>query len=94
LIASGPLLDRCDPAYLGELRDLLAYYRLIETEKLMGQGRLAKAELEVWRSRFPWHRGVRGNVALREMVVSAAAASPPVMRMLARLTGPHRRRHS
>jgi glycosyltransferase involved in cell wall biosynthesis len=94
LIASGPLLDRCDPAYLGELHDLLAYYRLMETEKLAGQGRLAKGELETWRSRFPWRRGVRGKVALREMVVSAAATSPLLMRMLARLTGPARRRRS
>ncbi len=94
LTASGPLLDRCDPAYLGELHDLLAYYRLIETEKLVGQGRLAKGELETWRNRFPWRRGVRGKVALREMVVSAAATSPLVMRALARLTGPARRRRS
>jgi glycosyltransferase involved in cell wall biosynthesis len=94
LTASGPLLDRCDPAYLGELHDLLAYYRLLETEKLVGQGTLAKVELERWRARFPWRRGVRGKVALREMVVSAAAASPLVMKVLARLTGPPRRRHS
>jgi glycosyltransferase involved in cell wall biosynthesis len=94
LIAAGPLLDRCDPAYLGELHDLLAYYRLIETEKLVGQGRLAKGELETWRSRFPWRRGARGKVALRELVVSAAATSPLVMGALARLTGPARRRRS
>lgn len=86
LTASGPLLDRCDPAYLGELHDLLAYYRLIETEKLMGQGKLATGELEAWRKRYPWRRGVRGKVALREMVVSAAAAAPLVMRVLARRT--------
>jgi glycosyltransferase involved in cell wall biosynthesis len=94
LVASGPLLERCDPAYLGELHDLLAYYRLIETEKLVGQGTLAKGELESWRKRFPWRRGVGGKVALREMAVSAAAASPVVMAALARLTGPGRRRHS
>jgi glycosyltransferase involved in cell wall biosynthesis len=94
LIASGPLLDRCDPSYLGELHDLLAYYRLIETEKLVGRGRLAKGELETWRRRFPWRRGVRGKVALREMVVSAAAASPLVMSVLARLTGPDRRKNN
>ena len=94
LTASGPLLDRCDPAYLGELHDLLAYYRLVETEKLVGQARLTKEELERWRTRFPWRRGVGGKVALREMVVSAAVASPPLMRMVARLTGPDRRRRS
>jgi glycosyltransferase involved in cell wall biosynthesis len=90
----GPLLDRCDPAYLGELHDLLAYYRLIETEKLMGRGRLTRAELEGWRKRFPWRRGVRGKVALREIVVSAAAGRPPLMAALAILTGPRRRRNS
>jgi glycosyltransferase involved in cell wall biosynthesis len=94
LIASGPLLDRCDSAYLGELHDLLAYYRLIETEKLVGQGRLAKGELETWRKRFPWRRGVRGKVALREMVVSVAVTSPLVMGAVARLTGAGRRRRS
>jgi hypothetical protein len=94
LTASGPLLERCDPAYLGELHDLLAYYRLLETEKQVGQGVLVKGELEQWRARFPWRRGVRGKVALRELLVSAAAASPLVMRMLARLTGPPRRTHS
>jgi glycosyltransferase involved in cell wall biosynthesis len=94
LTASGPLLDRCDPAYLGELHDLLAYYRLMETEKLVGQGRLARSELETWRNRFPWRRGVGGKLALREMIVSAAASLPPVMRALARVTGPARRRHS
>lgn len=92
LTESGPLIARCDPAYLGELHDLLAYYRLIETEKLMRQGRLATGELRSWRARFPWRRAVRGRVALREMVVSTAAASPPVMRILAWLAGPGRRR--
>jgi hypothetical protein len=94
LTASGPLLSRCDPAYLAELHDLLAYYRLIETEKLVGQGRLAMGELETWRKRFPWRRGVGGKLALREMVVSAAARLPPVMRALARVTGPAGRRRS
>jgi glycosyltransferase involved in cell wall biosynthesis len=94
LTASGPLLERCDPAYLDELHDLLAYYRLIETEKLVGQRKLARGDLESWRKRFPWRRGVSGKVALREMVVSAAATSPLIMGVLARLTGPGRRRRS
>jgi hypothetical protein len=94
LTASGPLLERCEPAYRGELHDLLAYYRLIETEKLVGQGRLTTAELESWRRRFPWRRGVRGKVALRERLVSAAVAWPPLMPVLGRLTGPRRRRNS
>ncbi|MGH7581009.1 MAG: glycosyltransferase family 2 protein [Gemmatimonadales bacterium] len=94
LTASGPLLARCDPAYLGELHDLLAYYRLVETEKLVGQRRLTRSELAEWRARFPWRRGVGGRVALREMRVSAAAASPLIMRVLAPVTGPRRRRNS
>jgi hypothetical protein len=94
LVASGPLLDRCDRAYLGELHDLLAYYRLIETEKLMGQGRLGKEDLRTWRGRFPWRRGVRGRIALRELLVSAGAAAPPVGKVLARLTRPAGRTRS
>ena len=94
LIATGPLLDRCDPAYLGELHDLLAYYRLMETEKLVRQGRLTKAELRTWRERFPWRRGARGKIAARELLVSTAATSPLVMRALVRLTGPARRSRS
>jgi glycosyltransferase involved in cell wall biosynthesis len=94
LTASGPLLDRCDPAYLGELHDLLAYYRLVETEKLSWQGRLAKEELENWRRRYPWRRGARGKVALREILVSATVASPVVGKLLMRLTGPGRRTYS
>ena len=94
LTASGPLIDRCDPAFLGELRDLLAYYRLVETEKLVGQRRLTPGELAGWRARFPWRRGVGGKVALREKLVSAAAASPLIMRVLAPVTGPRRQRNS
>jgi glycosyltransferase involved in cell wall biosynthesis len=74
LTASGPLLDRCDPAYLGELHDLLAYYRLIETEKLAKQGRLASVELADWRARYPWRRSPGGRLRLRELLVTAAAA--------------------
>jgi glycosyltransferase involved in cell wall biosynthesis len=94
LTASGPLLDRCDPAYLGELHELLAYYRLVETEKLVGRRRLTRGELAEWRARFPWPRGVRGRIALRERLVTAAAASTLIMRMLAPVTGPRRQRNS
>jgi glycosyltransferase involved in cell wall biosynthesis len=92
LIASEPLVERCDPAYLGELHDLLAYYRLIETEKQARQEKLTKSDLESWRRRFPWRRRPRGKVALREILVSAAVASPLAGRMLGRLAG--RRTHS
>jgi glycosyltransferase involved in cell wall biosynthesis len=94
LTASDPLIARCDPDYLGELYDLLAYYRLVETEKLVGQQRLTRVELADWRRRFPWRRGTAGKVALRELLVSAAAASPLVRRLLAPVTGPRPRRNS
>ncbi len=87
LTASGPLLERCDPAYLAELDDLLAYYRLVETEKLAMQGVLSKAGLAGWRGRFPWRRGVRGRLALRELLVTGAAAAPALTRVLARVAG-------
>ena len=87
LTASEPLLERCDPAYLGELHDLLAYYRLMETEKLAMQGGLSKAGLAGWRGRFPWRRGVRGRLALRELLVTGAAAAPVLTRVLARVAG-------
>jgi glycosyltransferase involved in cell wall biosynthesis len=73
LTASGALLERCDPGYLGELHDLLAYYRLIETEKLAKQGRLGRAELAEWRARYPWRRGAKGRLRLRELLVTVAA---------------------
>ena len=85
-----PLLARCDPSYLGELRDLLAYYRLVETEKQARLGLLSRGELRRWRDRFPWRRGVRGRLALREALVSAATAVP-IMRKLAWLTAPRHR---
>ena len=90
LIAPEPLLARCDPAYLGELRDLLAYYRLIETEKQSRLERLDRQELARWRDRFPWQGRVRGRLALREALVSAVAAVP-TLRKLAWLTAPRRR---
>ncbi len=91
LTDSAPLLERCDPDYLVELHELLAYYRLIETEKLVGQGSLTRAGLAEWRRRFPWRRRYRGRIAVREVLVSAAAASPLLMRVLAPMMGPRRR---
>jgi glycosyltransferase involved in cell wall biosynthesis len=84
LSASEPLVSRCDPAYLSELYDLLAYYRLIETEKLMKQGKLTRGELRGWRERFPWRRRAGAAIAVRELVVSAGAAAPRIMLALLR----------
>jgi glycosyl transferase family 2 len=90
LLASGPLLDRGDPGYLAELHDLLAYYRLLETEQLMRQGRLSSAELRRWRDRFPWRRPPSGKIALMEMVLSLAPAAPRVTTAVLRLAqGPN-----
>jgi glycosyltransferase involved in cell wall biosynthesis len=86
LSASAPLLRRCDPEYLPELHDLLAYYRLLETEKLMKQGQLSPSDLRHWRARFPWRRPATGLIALREMIVSVAAAAPRLTMAFLRLT--------
>ncbi len=90
----GPLFERCEPARAGQLHDLLAYYRLGETEKLAGLETLAADELARWRVRFPWRRSPRGRIALREALVTAAAASPWVRKALAVLTGRDRRTRS
>lgn len=78
LSASGPLVRSCDPEYLPELHDLLAYYRLLETEKLAHQGRLGPGDLRRWRARYPWRRPPAGMIALREAVLPLAAAAPRV----------------
>jgi hypothetical protein len=92
LVASEPLLRRCKPEYLPSLHDLLAYYRLVETEKLMGQGMLGPGELAEWREKFPWRRPPTGRVALREWVVSLATTWPRVMMAVSRLTQGWQRR--
>jgi glycosyltransferase involved in cell wall biosynthesis len=83
LLASSALIERCDPAYRRALRDLLAYYRLLETEKLMRQGRLDAETLAGWRARFPWTRGPDPKLAAMELRCSLAASAP----RLARLAG-------
>ena len=89
-----PLLGRCDPTRAGQLHDLLAYYRLGETEKLVGLETLTVDELERWRARFPWRQAPRGRIALREALVTGAVASPWVRRAVAALTGPDPRTRS
>jgi glycosyltransferase involved in cell wall biosynthesis len=85
LAASRPLLERCDPAYRRALRDLLAYYRLLETEQLMRQGRLDGPTLAAWRARFPWARLPGPKLAAMELRCSLAAAAPRLARAARRV---------
>ena len=85
LSSSEPLLARCDPEYLPALHDLLAYYRLLETEKLGNKGRLFTRDLKRWRERFPWRRPPSSKIALREMTLSMLAAAPRLTGALLRL---------
>jgi len=94
LADSEPLLRRCDPAYLDELRSLLAYYRLLEAEKMLGLETLTRSELTSWRARFPWPGNPGGKIGLRELLLSVAAASPLLRKMLAPLRRPRRRTSS
>ena len=81
LLASEPLLAQCDPTYRRALRDLLAYYRLLETEQLMRQGRLDAPALARWRSRFPWTRFPGLKLAAMELRCSTMAMVPGLARM-------------
>jgi glycosyltransferase involved in cell wall biosynthesis len=92
LSASGPLLARCDPAYRPALLRLLAYYRLLETEKLMRQGRLDPETLDHWRARHPWPEPVGGKLAAMELLFSLAASAPRLSGALSRLAAPAGRR--
>ena len=80
LLASAALIERCDPAYRRALRGLLAYYRLLETEKLMRQGRLDGETLAEWRARFPWTRGLDPKLAAMELRCSLAVSAPRLAR--------------
>jgi hypothetical protein len=75
LIASEPLIARCDPAYRDALRDLLAYYRLLETEKLMQQGSLRTDTLRRWRTRYPWARRPDAKTLALELWCSLASVA-------------------
>jgi glycosyltransferase involved in cell wall biosynthesis len=86
LVASGGLLERCDPAYHRALRDLLAFYRLLETEKLMRQGRLDAQTLAQWRARFPWASRPDPKLVAMELRCSLAVATPGLARAARRLT--------
>jgi glycosyltransferase involved in cell wall biosynthesis len=81
LVASEALLARCDPAYLPALRDLLAYYRLLETEQLLRQGRLDAPTLARWRLRFPWARSPGLKLAAMELRCSLVAMVPGLARL-------------
>ncbi|HVL18432.1 MAG TPA: hypothetical protein VM387_10565, partial [Gemmatimonadales bacterium] len=73
LLVSEPLLQRCDPAYLRALRELLAYYRLLLTDQLRRQRNLDGPSLARWRSQFPWTRCPGLKLAAMELRCSIAA---------------------
>ena len=86
LLATGPLLERCDAGYRRALEDLLAYYRLLETEKLMRQGRLDGPTLADWRARFPWTRWPGPKLAAMELRCSLMATVPRLARAARRVS--------
>ena len=86
LLASEPLLAGCDPAYRTALRDLLAFYRLLETEQLLRRGQLDAATLAQWRSRFPWARWPGLKLAAMELHCSAMVRVPGLARIVPRLS--------
>jgi hypothetical protein len=66
----------------------LAFYRLLETEQLMRQGRLDGASLARWRSRFPWTRFPGPKLAAVELRCSIAALMPGLARTLRGFSAP------
>lgn len=70
LVHPEPLRARCPPERRDRLEALLAFLRLIETQKLVGQGKFR--DIGRLRRAFPWPTGAVGPViALREVRVSA-----------------------
>ncbi len=64
-----PLRAGCPAARRSQLETLLAFYRLIETEKLVAQGKAG--ELDTLRASFGWPRGaMHPTIVLREIRVS------------------------
>ncbi len=70
LVHPEPLRASCPPARRVKLEALLAFLRLIETQKLVAQGKFQ--DIGWLRRAFPWPAGAASPViALREMRVSA-----------------------
>ncbi len=62
-----PLRRQCDPSRRPVLEDLLALYRLIETEKLARRGQ--RGEIDALRRSFPWPGRVELGLRKREMKI-------------------------
>jgi glycosyltransferase involved in cell wall biosynthesis len=70
LIDPAPLRENCPPARRAQLETLLAFLRLIETQKIVAQGKFH--DIAGLRRAFPWPAGASSPViALREVRVSA-----------------------
>ena len=70
LVHPEPLRESCPPGQRARLETLLAFLRLIETQKLVGQGKFH--DIAALRRAFPWPAGASSPViALREVRVSA-----------------------
>lgn len=70
LVHPQPLRESCPPERRAQLETLLAFLRLIETQKLVAQGKFH--DIGWLRRAFPWPAGVPSPViALREVRVSA-----------------------
>lgn len=64
LIEPAPLRDHCPPARRPQLEALLAYYRLLETEKFSRQGNW-RAVMDL-RRQFPWPSAPSRDLRMRE----------------------------
>jgi len=70
LVHPEPLRESCPPERSTQLETLLAFLRLIETQKLVAQGKYH--DIGWLRRAFPWPAGVPSPmIALREVRVSA-----------------------
>jgi glycosyltransferase involved in cell wall biosynthesis len=70
LVHPAPLRESCPPERRAQLETLLAFLRLIETQKLVAQGKFH--DIGWLRRAFPWPAGVPSPmIALREVRVSA-----------------------
>ena len=70
LVHPEPLRESCPPGQRARLETLLAFLRLIETQKLVAQGKFH--DIAALRRAFPWPAGASSPViALREVRVSA-----------------------
>jgi glycosyltransferase involved in cell wall biosynthesis len=78
-----PLRRQCPPSHRAALQNLLAYYRLIETEKLSRQGHWSA--IRELRSTFRWTGRVSQELFVRERKVDVRATLTGLANLAARL---------